>query len=117
MIEANKTNKSDQNWQADRVFSVLNWTEVLKIQTNEPALLNEPLLVVQLGEFLPDRVDQLDLSSREAHQHRDHALAAGRGIGRAGHHRPEVVARRTRTLFRTKIKNKDRQCNVALVRA
>ena len=71
---------------------------------NEPALLDEPLLVVQLGEFLPDRVDQLDLTSREAHQHRDHALAAGRGVGRAGHHRPEVVARRTRTLLCTKFR-------------
>ena len=74
--------------------------------SNEPALLDEPLLVVQLGELLPDRVDQLDLPSREAHQHRDHALAAGRGVGRAGHHRPEVVARRTRTLFRAKFRIK-----------
>ena len=72
-------------------------------KTNEPALLDESLLVVKLRKLLPDRVDQLDLSSSKADQHRDDALAAaGRGVGRAGHHGPEVVARRTRTLFRAK---------------
>ena len=71
----------------------------------EPALLDEALLVVQLGEFLPDRVDQLYLSPREAHQHRDHALSPGRSVGsRGSDDGPEVVAGRTRTLFRAKAK-------------
>ena len=68
-----------------------------------PALLDEALLVVQLGEFLPDRVDQLYLSPREPHQHRDHALSPGGSVGsRGSDDGPEVVAGRTRTLFRAK---------------
>ena len=65
---------------------------------NEPALLDQALFVVQLGEFLPDRVDQLDLSPRETHQHGDDALSTGGSVG-GGDDGPEVVARGTRTLF------------------
>ena len=83
-------------------------------KTNEPALLDESLLVVQLGELLPDRVDQLDLSSSKADQHRDDALAPGGRVG-GGDDGTKVVARRTRTLFCTKFRIK--MDNGAFVRA
>lgn len=83
------------------------WTciqnQIQVISVNEPALLDQSLLVVQLGEFLPDRVDQLDLSPRETHQHRDDALSPGGSVG-GSDDGTKVVARGTRTLFHGEVK-------------